>query len=695
MSKYSLNNIAIGLGKFKFNCREVFTSGNNLYRINPVEQNEKGSKCSKNNNEKEKQKKNWDSMERLMYDLTKGKIKAEKHYVYTIDGYRLNIYRIVSAKKSICNHDEIKKKEVFCLNHGLFESSINYTCKGYNSLAFQIFANNYDVWICNNRGNSFTKYVGKNIALKKLFKKYSSEDLKDLGFNLSNYIPKNMNKEMENKRKKKKKKNEKYEENNNNSYNENYSFIYNNESILNDKIYDPIKKKKVKNGLIEHFKNSIKNIKRNNSECIHKLSTIENNEEVHNDNYRDNENKLFHNLKKSNSYCYFTKCNSKNVSSDSHYNKNNYSKNYFKFNSLCSYLPRFRNYNIHKNNEETEEDKSFFRCQTNNTYIHESNIRYDFIRNDLNSSTSTFPFDNSLYYNKTSYSAKYLKNHENEKKEEEEDEEDEEDEEKDEEDEEDEDNSDNNNVIDDEISNEEKHNWTFEDMSTKDLPSIIKYIKNETKKDKIIFVGFSQGSIQLLISSCLNDYVNNSIKRCYLMSLPIILRSKYDLLKSMKLLLLLSKCSNAFLKGKTFIQNILPYKISAYLISNAAHIITHKLLKYYNENIDSKDKKIYFLHTPSGDTSKANLNKWIKSFNSYPVTDIIEKYSYKCFYPITLIYGNEDTIVDTKKSINYMNKIYKNNLKIITNDKWSHLDPLWSDNKKIVISCILKDLEKN
>ncbi|CRH00136.1 steryl ester hydrolase, putative [Plasmodium relictum] len=708
MSKYSLNNIAVGLGKFMFNCKEVYTSGNNLYCIKSIEQNEKTPKPSNHNNNEKEKKKNLDSMEKLLYDLTQGKIKAEKHYVYTLDGYRLNIYRIVHSNKNIYHKEKNKKKEVFCLNHGLFESSINYTCKGYNSLAFQIFANNYDVWICNNRGNSFTKYVGKKNALKKLFKKYSSEDLKDLGFNFSSYVSKNVNKEMRNKTKKTKKNDE---ENYNKEYSEHSSFS--NENILNNKIYGPIqKKKKVKNKLIEHSKYPTKNMKRNNSECIHELSTFEIDEKVCDKNYYDGESELSHNLKKSNSYCnYFTKYNSKSTNnySDSDNKRNRLSKKYFKFNSLLNFIPGFKdNNNNDINNRQGEETKSLSRSQTNNTFVNGSSKKYNFIGSDLTSSSSTFPFDSSLNFNKTFYNSKNLKGYENEinfistkeqykatenyinflneKKLEEYDKEEVEEEEEEEEDDD---------LNEDEISNQEKFKWTFEDMSTKDLPSIIKYIKNETKKDKIIFVGFSQGSIQLLISSCLNEYVNNSIKRCYLMSLPIILRSKYDLLKSMKLLLLLSKCLNAFLRGKKFIQNILPYKISAYLISSAAHIITHNLLKYYNENIDSKDKKIFFLHTPNGGTSKANLNKWIESFNSYPVTDIIEKYSHKCLYPITLIYGNEDTIVDTQKSINYMKKIYKNNLKIISISKWSHLDPLWSDNKKMVISYILKDLQKN
>ncbi|ETW35792.1 hypothetical protein PFTANZ_03385 [Plasmodium falciparum Tanzania (2000708)] len=179
------------------------------------------------------------------------------------------------------------------------------------------------------------------------------------------------------------------------------------------------------------------------------------------------------------------------------------------------------------------------------------------------------------------------------------------------------------------------------------------------------------------------------------MSLPIILRNKYNLEIPMKILLYISKYYSFVFKGKSFFQHMIPYHISTFIISNLAHIIAHHVFKYYNENIKPEEKKLFFYHTPNGSTSKANLTRWAKAFNTCPVTNVLEKYPHECAFPITLIYGNKDTIIHVDKSIKYMNKIFDRKiLKIITVPNWAHLDPLWSDNDGIVISCILKDINR-
>ncbi|SBS91228.1 steryl ester hydrolase, putative [Plasmodium ovale] len=725
MSRFALSNLSPGINTIYPAFRELNTLQSNLLFLN-ADTNEKNnnnnnnnnnncdsnSRCSSGNDDshveeeentrlsefcgKKKKKYKFDDMEKLLHKLTNGKFKAEKHYVYTIDGYRLNLYRIVNTENPEANNIK-NKRGVFCLNHGLFESSINYACKGYNSLAFKIFSNNYDVWISNNRGNSFTKFVGKKYAMKKIMERYSLEDLKDLGFDSNNV--EGQNSEEEDTHNSILDKKQGCAEGVNQSGVDNHSngfvsgrgqFCADSSSCNNalcDKTADTVEENTSNtfsnNEAISTHDNISQNGNKVSKRKTHVSSSKNDNEGKHDsDNIYKRGNGSLVGEVKIGPVLGDTIINS--VSNDA---SSSSGANQFKCSS--SPLPCLKEKYITKK-EAAEKEEKGSSDSSQGTAVNTSSVHPDVrviegssthISSDMNSEKMKY------HHHDVQGEASILTGEVGNEEEVEElqrigglsgvheDDKDEED------------------VIPDE---DEIDDWTFEDMGSKDLPAIIKYIRTETEREKIIYVGFSQGSIQMLISSCINPYVNNSIKRCYLLSLPIILRSRYNLLKSVKFLLHISKYYKAILGGRALIQKVLPDKLASYLISNSADLITRHLFKYYNENIDSKEKEIYFLHTPSGTTSKANLKKWISSFDNNPVTDIIEKYAHKCSIPMTLIFGDKDTIVHTQNSINYMQKKFsKNDLKIIRKEDWSHLDPVWSDNDKIVISCILNDMKED
>ncbi|CDO65070.1 steryl ester hydrolase, putative [Plasmodium reichenowi] len=680
MPKPPFSNITQKFGNLLNICKDMCRKGYNCYYIKEKD-NDKGSqedvRCHikntiniKSNEEKAEKGETLDQMEKLLLDLTQGKYKAEKHYVYTVDGYRLNLYRIVNNNRENIINDKVlqkerineqvleeDKKEVFCLNHGLFESSINYTCKGYNSLTFQIFSNNHDVWISNNRGNNFTQYVGKDIAINKLRENYTEEDLRDLGLNIkSDQIEKEM--------RKKKKKRKKKDNNINQCDNKNmYHF-----KILHKLFFQTIKYIYPKKNNFTYY---MKNFLMSKYLCNYYMNSSNKNCF----NHYDGENIDLHKKKKIIIINKKKKINNKKKKNNNNNNNNNnnshlifrpLANNNF-FNICVRNINEKKKGNIYFKATQEREDANIKRGGTLDCdkIKEKESSEYFGHKNKLKDKSSNLIDNCDNKINKYDYN--------------------------------DDDNDDNDDDNDDNDDNDDDNDveYTFEDMSTKDLPCIIKYIKNKTKKDKIIYVGFSQGSIQLLISSCLNEYVRKSIKRCYLMSLPIILRNKYNLEIPMKFLLYISKYYSFVFKGKSFFQHMIPYHISTFIISNLAHIIAHHVFKYYNENIKPEEKKLFFYHTPNGSTSKANLTRWAKAFNTCPVTDVLEKYPHECPFPITLIYGNKDTIIHVDKSIKYMNKIFDGKyLKIITVPNWAHLDPLWSDNHGIVISCILKDINR-
>lgn len=55
-------------------------------------------------------------------------------------------------------------------------------------------------------------------------------------------------------------------------------------------------------------------------------------------------------------------------------------------------------------------------------------------------------------------------------------------------------------------------NFDFEDMGTKDLPTMIDYIIEETGQEKISYIGHSEGTTQMFIGGSIdNDYFKSKI----------------------------------------------------------------------------------------------------------------------------------------------------------------------------------------
>ncbi|SCN60462.1 steryl ester hydrolase, putative [Plasmodium chabaudi chabaudi] len=532
-----------------------------------------------------------DDMERAVLEVTDGDYKVEKHHVYTVDGYKLNLYHIVESDKNfIPLKKKNPKKGVFCIGHGLMESSINAISGGYNSLPFKLFFKNYDIWLCNNRGNYLTEYVGKKYAMKKNLEQYTIQDLRDIGFD-ENAYSESSEYEVGNLKKKKKKKKLKKNDSKSKKNNQGQPNLTENKSHKN--------KKETSNTNLQH---------KTTQDC---QSNEDDKEPIVGETSKSG-------IKKQDNLASSADENVENVEND-------------------------------ENVENVENDEV-----TNLESMLENNNLFD-----------SCDIDIKKIYELAGITEEDLKYLDDMKKKD----------------------------IEENIN--ETDEWTFEDMGKKDIPAIIKYIKTKTKQDKIKYIGLSQGSMSFLVGACVNPYVNNSIDRCYLMSLPIILWKKSDIFFALKVFINISKHFKTIVKLRKYAMDHIPKKLHKRCIIDLSHYITSNVLKFVRN--DPYNKDVYYLNTPSGSNSDANMQKWLSSFNKdKPVTDIFEKNNKQCTIPICLIYGDKDCIVDASSSIEYMQQIFQNNeLKIIKNSEWSHLDPMAADTDDIIFSHIMKDMKND
>eukprot|EP00644_Phytophthora_capsici_P004554 jgi/Phyca11/7395/fgenesh1_pm.PHYCAscaffold_19_\ len=104
---------------------------------------------------------------------------AETHNVTTADGYILTVHRLPkSYDESQSGQDAAVDKPAILVQHGLLDSSFSWVCNFRNqSLAFVLADAGYDVWLGNNRGNTYSTNHVKYTTEDDAFWDFSWEDM--------------------------------------------------------------------------------------------------------------------------------------------------------------------------------------------------------------------------------------------------------------------------------------------------------------------------------------------------------------------------------------------------------------------------------------------------------------------------------------------------------------------------------------
>lgn len=230
--------------------------------------------------------------------------------------------------------------------------------------------------------------------------------------------------------------------------------------------------------------------------------------------------------------------------------------------------------------------------------------------------------------------------------------------------------------------------WDFciDEFALFDIPDTIDFILQETGKESLTYIGFSQGTAQAFASVSINPDLNNKVERIIAISpatTPHGLYSKFldILLKSSPNLIYLLFSRKILMPSVLFWERVMypPFFDTSIDISN------YMLFNWKSKNIDKIQKIASYAHLYST-TSVKTVVQWFqimasKNFQMYHDSSVsvlnFDPVSYplkNIRIPILLIYGNTDSLVD----IEVMKKqLPSENVHCFSVDDHEHLDNLW------------------
>ncbi|KAI5964702.1 TGL1 [Candida pseudojiufengensis] len=243
-------------------------------------------------------------------------------------------------------------------------------------------------------------------------------------------------------------------------------------------------------------------------------------------------------------------------------------------------------------------------------------------------------------------------------------------------------------------------NFSLDEFAIFDIPNTIDYILNATNKEKLTYIGFSQGSAQAFASVSINTELNSKIDQLIAISpatTPHGLYSKFldILLKSSPNIIYLLFSRKVLMPSCIFWQKIMYPPLFDKMID----ISNYMLFNWKAYNISKLQKLGSYAHLYSTTSVKCVVH-WFqvmraKNFQMYhDVTSSgLNPISYplkNIDIPIHLIYGTTDSLVDIDVMKNQLPSKTTTSFAVVDHE---HLDNLWGfDVYEVVFKQVLKYL---
>merc|ERR1712150_352192 len=233
-----------------------------------------------------------------------------------------------------------------------------------------------------------------------------------------------------------------------------------------------------------------------------------------------------------------------------------------------------------------------------------------------------------------------------------------------------------------EINDEEFWGHNLDDHGTKDLPLMLNFVLEETKQEKLVYIGHSMGATALFMMCDVKPEFNSKIKDAYLLApvadLTNITGLPQNLVKSAKLVMKILEMVNIY---TLFFPRLIPgWSILGILIFQICgyNSVTSDI------DCDINKVKNILKFSPSGSTTKSIL-QYLKCHDeknlvSSGTENGNESYVYsldKTTIPITILYAEKDVFAGTE-NIRRMKDDLPNLVGLYKMpEDYGHLDFIW------------------
>ncbi|KAL0483838.1 hypothetical protein AKO1_014019, partial [Acrasis kona] len=200
--------------------------------------------------------------------------------------------------------------------------------------------------------------------------------------------------------------------------------------------------------------------------------------------------------------------------------------------------------------------------------------------------------------------------------------------------------------------------YSMDELIHLDFPACFDYVLNETKVDKINFVGQSQGCVQVMCSMCEMPQIRQGLKNIVLIS-PALLLQKYPsniVIRSMMLIPDSLLGTREFLMFFIVLQQMLPTFLVGFLGYVAARLLGFLQCSPWSYSANKRWSTL-FSGILFGCTSVKNIKHWVEvlrrggAISKYGKTDLyqldklIDSWSDKC-PNVMCILGDKDYVAD-------------------------------------------------